>query len=326
MIACVMVLLSVFTLAQPALAHTGGLEPWLAAQRWNWNPLVIFPLALSMTLYVSGVGRVWQRAGAGKGVRRWQVRCFALGWCLLVLALVAPLHWLGEHLFVAHMVEHELLMTLAAPLIAVARPAGAMFWGLPQSWRGPIGAIGQSEAFSRLWRRLTGPGPATVLHGAALWTWHVPVLYEAALSHNFLHWLQHLSFFLTALLFWWALLRGKARERGYGVAVLCLFATALHTAALGIFLTLARRQLYPLQTQDSVEWGVSSLEDQQLAGLVMWVPAGLAYAIAALVLAAIWIRWASKEPLDGMRRSNTSSHPANLQPNAPPRFARYQRS
>jgi cytochrome c oxidase assembly factor CtaG len=94
--------------------------------------------------------------------------------------------------------------------------------------------------------------------------------------------LQHLSFFLTALLFWWALLRGRAREQGYGAAVLYLFATTLHTALLGIVLTLARRPLYPLQTQSSLTWGISSLEDQQLAGLVMWVPAGVVYAIAAL--------------------------------------------
>jgi cytochrome c oxidase assembly factor CtaG len=308
----VIILLLIVVLAQPASAHTNGLEPWLAAQRWNLDPLTIVPLAISMSLYVIGVGRLWQRAGVGKGVRRWQVRCFALGWCLLVLALVAPLYWLGERLFVAHMVEHEVLMALAAPLIAVARPAGAMFWGFPASWRGPIGAVGKSRIFSRFWRHITEPGTATILHGIALWAWHVPVLYEAALVHSLVHWLQHLSFFLTAVLFWWALLRGKARERGYGTAVLYLFATTLHTAALGICLTLARRPLYPFQTQDSIAWGVSALEDQQLAGLVMWVPAGLVYAIAALMLAAVWITWSGEEPPRGAVRSKTRSQPAKM--------------
>jgi cytochrome c oxidase assembly factor CtaG len=275
--------------ASPASAHTVGFEPWLEARRWTWDPLILVPLGTSIILYLTGVTRLWKRAGVGRGVCRWQVRCFTLGWSLLVLALVAPLHWLGTRLFVAHMVEHEILMALAAPLIAVARPAGAMFWGLPAAWRGPIGGIGRIPAIAALWRWLAEPGLATVLHGLALWGWHAPIFYEAALSRSFVHWLQHLSFFLTGLLFWWALLRGRTRERGYGVAVLYLFATMLQTALLGIILTLARRPLYLLQTQSSPAWGISSLEDQQLAGLVMWVPAGLAYALAALMLAAIWI-------------------------------------
>jgi cytochrome c oxidase assembly factor CtaG len=283
-----LVLLMMLTSA-PAWAHSAGLEPWLEARRWNLDPLTVAPLTVSFLLYVTGVARVWTRAGIGKGVRRWQVRCFALGWSLLVLALVAQLHWLGERLFVAHMVVHEILMTLAAPLIAIARPGGAMFWGLPLAWRRPVGSLGQTAALSAVWRHLTKPSAATAVHAAALWLWHVPALYEKVLSSSFLHWLQHLSFLLSALLFWWALLRGSARERGYGAAVLYLFATALHTALLGIILALARRPLYPLQTQDALSWGLTSLEDQQLAGLIMWVPAGLVYAVAALALAAVWI-------------------------------------
>jgi putative membrane protein len=103
------------------------------------------------------------------------------------------------------------------------------------------------------------------------------------------HWLQHVSFLVTALLFWWALLRGRERERGYGVAVLCLFLTALHNGFLGVLLALSRLPLYPLQSELASAWGLTVLEDQQLAGLIMWVPFGAVYAVAAVILAGVWI-------------------------------------
>jgi putative membrane protein len=276
-------------LPAPVAAHEGYVEWWALDSTWTWDPLVVGPLALSISLYLTGVERVWRHAGPGRGVRRWQVRSFALGWTLLVLALVAPLHWLGGRLFTAHMIEHEALMVLAAPLIVVARPLGAMIWGLPRRWRPALGRLASAAPLAVIWRWLVDPGVATALHGIALWAWHAPPLYNAALTSGLVHWLQHVSFLGTALLFWWALLRGRERARGYGRAVLYLFVTTLHSGFLGILITLARRPVYPLQSRDAMAWGLSVLEDQQLAGLVMWVPAGLVYAAAALALAGVWI-------------------------------------
>jgi putative membrane protein len=275
--------------AGAASAHTNDVH-WLEfAATWTWDAWIVVPLGASVSLYGIGLARLWRRAGAGRGVRFWQAACFSAAWLLLVAALVAPLHWLGERLFTAHMIEHEILMVLAAPLLVVARPVGAILWALPTAWRRVSGAAAQSRAVAAAWRRLTDPLIATILHGIALWMWHIPALYEAALSSGRLHWLQHLSFFATALLFWWSLLRGRERERGYGAAVIYLFATSLHTGFLGILLALARQPLYPVQTRTALEWGLTALEDQQLAGLIMWVPAGLVYAAAALALAGLWI-------------------------------------
>jgi putative membrane protein len=271
-----------------ARAHAGHVH-WLELDAtWTWDGWVVLPLAASASLYAIGVARLWRRAGRGRGVRVWQVACFAAAWLLLVAALVAPLHWLGGRLFTAHMIEHEIIMALAAPLLVVARPIGAILWALPASWR-RSGRLAQAPAFAALWSRLADPLVATIVHAIALWSWHVPALFDAALASERLHWLQHLSFFVTALLFWWSLLRGRARERGYGAAVLYLFATSLHSGFLGILLALARQPLYPAQTRTSPEWGLTPLEDQQLAGLIMWVPAGLVYAAAALALAGVWI-------------------------------------
>ncbi len=287
------VALLLLLLPSAALAHAGHEHAAQAESMWTWSPLVLAPLAFSATLYALGTARLWHDAGFGRGVRPWQALCFAGGWLLLFGALVAPLHWLGERLFAAHMIEHEVLMAVAAPLIAVSRPGGAMLWGLPARWRGTVGGATQAGAFVAVWRRLTHPAIATAVHGLALWAWHAPLLYNAALRNDTVHWLQHVSFLATALLFWWALLRGRDRERGYGGAVFYLFLTAAHSGFLGVLIALARREIYPLQSGNAADWGLTALQDQQLAGLIMWVPAGLVYAVAALILAGVWIAGAS---------------------------------
>ncbi|WP_246529472.1 cytochrome c oxidase assembly protein [Microvirga zambiensis] len=282
------IFLFMLLVANKAQAHSGHVH-WLAGgTTWTWDPQVTLPLALSGGLYLVGTGRLWHRAGIGRGVRVWQAACFALGWLLLVFALVAPLHWLGERLFFAHMIEHEILMAVAAPLLVIGSPV-AMLWALPAGWRRSIGGVGQTKVVTCAWPWLTNPLVATLLHGAAVWLWHAPALYEAALANFWIHWVQHLSFFVTALLFWRALLQGPEGERGYGVAVFYLFITSLHTGFLGILLSLIRNTVYPVQTSRAAEWGLTPLEDQQLAGLFMWIPAGLVYAVAALILAGLWI-------------------------------------
>jgi cytochrome c oxidase assembly factor CtaG len=140
---------------------------------------------------------------------------------------------------------------------------------------------------------LTDPLVATLLHGAALWAWHMPVLYDLVLTNVVFHRLQHLSFFVTALLFWWSLLHPRNARAGSGLAVFCLFVTALHSGLLGLLLSLSRRPWYPGQGALAESLGLTVLEDQQLAGLVMWVPMGLIYTGVALALAARWIRRSS---------------------------------
>jgi cytochrome c oxidase assembly factor CtaG len=260
---------------------------------WTSDPWILIPLYFSGILYLIGGTRLWRHAGHGRGVRPWQAVCFWCGWTILALALLSPLHWLGERLFVAHMVEHELLMVAAAPLLAVARPAAAMLWALPQSWRRTVGASAQWSLVAAPWRLLRTSLVASVLHAVALWVWHMPQLYNLVLTNLAMHRLQHASFFFTALLFWWSLFYGPARTRGYGIAVVCLFFTSLQCAILGIFLTLAREPWYPEQEGFTSLLGLTPLEDQQLAGLVMWVPPGFVYLGFALYFAGQWISRAS---------------------------------
>jgi putative membrane protein len=272
--------LALCTLPRIASAHGNG------EAAWTYDPWVTVPLLLSGGLYVLGTARLWRRAGLGRGIRCWQAACYAAGWLSLAGALVSPLHWLGEHLFTAHMVEHEIIMAGAAPLLAFSRPVGAFLWSLSPSMRLRLGRASRSPRLRKAWVASTSPLPATVLHGAVIWLWHAPPLFDAAVASLAVHRLQHLSFLLSALAFWWAL----ARRADRGEAAVHLFVTMVHTSLLGVLLALSPRVLFLRQTADAMQWGLTPLQDQQLAGLIMWVPAGAIYAGAAMAFAALWIR------------------------------------
>ena len=254
-----------------------------AGASWTFDPWIVVPLLALALPYLIG-----NLALARRARRRSTVRSLAFwsGWLTLAGALVSPLHWLGEHLFSFHMIEHEILMAISAPLIVAARPFGTLLWALPRGLRRSVGRALTVSPVRSAWSWLVRGGNATLLHGLAIWLWHVPVLFDAAVDQVALHRLQHLSFFGTAVLFWWAVLwRSEAGAAAWHVVV-----TMLHTSVLGALMALAPRVLYVAQTATAAAWGLTPLEDQQLAGLIMWVPAGTIYAGTALGLIALWIR------------------------------------
>ena len=251
------------------------------------DPWVAVPLAASIALYTTGLARLWARAGIGRSVSLWQAGAFTLGWIVLLGALVSPLHEYGEHLFYAHMIEHELLMAVAAPLLALSRPLGVFLSALPKPWRQVLISAAHSSGVAAMWRFAMSPLNATLLHAIAIWVWHIPVLLDGTLVNESLHRLQHISFLGTALIFWWAIVRRPVRD--YGLGALHVFATMVHTGLLGALLTLAPRVLYVRQTADAPLFGLTPLDDQQLAGLIMWVPGGALYLLAGLILAALWL-------------------------------------
>jgi cytochrome c oxidase assembly factor CtaG len=253
---------------------------------WTIDPAVLAPLLLGGVLYAAGLVRLWLSAGQGRGVTNWQARAFALGWLAMAVALVTPLHDESRKFFTAHMIEHELVMLVAAPLLVVSRPFPVLLWAFPRAWRRSVAKASGTVAYLFGWDILSRPLVATLAHAAAIWIWHVPVLFDAALGNEVLHWLQHLSFLVTALFFWWSVLDARQRP-GTGLAL--IFVTALHTSFLGILLALARQPLYPGQAQVAAAWGADPLIDQQLAGLIMWVTAVLVYVAIGLALAGHWI-------------------------------------
>lgn len=284
------VLSVVLTVLFQAKAHAHGGCTGCATNAAAWEDgLALLLVGTAAAIYSAGIWRLWHRAGTGRGVRVWQAVCFAAGCGLLVLPFASALHDLADVLFAAHMIEHELLVITAAPLLAVSRPYGAFAWGIASSWRRRWSGLVRTAAFGTFGAFISRPGVAAFLHGAALWLWHLPAAYELALVSPAVHWLQHSCLLATAVLFWHAMLvRGLLGFR-HGPAMFWLFATALHTGFLGIGLAAAGRPLYAGQSSAAAAWGLTPLEDQQLAGIIMWVPGGLAYAVAALAVAALWI-------------------------------------
>lgn len=244
--------------------------------------VVAVGLALGAGLYGIGAGR------AGRRALPWPRRlAFTVGWTTLGVAVLSPIDRLAASLFWAHMVQHQLLMVVAAPLLVVSRPLTAMLRALPgrarqaaTRWRRVAGAP---------WRELTRPSTGALAFALALWGWHVPALYEAALRSDVVHAAEHASFLGAGALFWWTVIR---RRTDAGLAAICLFVTAAHTGVLGGLLTLAPTVWYPGQSVGAA--GLASIEDQQLAGLVMWVPSGVAFVGAALVVLARWLAEAER--------------------------------
>jgi putative membrane protein len=250
--------------------------------KWEFDPGVTVPLVLSAALYAIGSAK-------HMGITRLQQACFWTGWCSLVVALVSPLHPLGEVLFSAHMLQHEILMLISAPLLVASRPLVTFLWALPFEWRRTLGRSSKTRAVRSSWLWLTAPLTAWWIHAIAIWGWHAPPLMEAALGSDLAHTAQHLSFFLSALLFWWALFYAHGR-RAYGSGVLYIFTTAVHTGILGALLTLAPRLWYPSYANTTQAWGLIPLQDQQIGGLIMWVPASVVYLIAGMYLFAAWMK------------------------------------
>ncbi len=278
-----------FLLLLTGVVHAHGVGQD-AGPAWTLDPWITVPLLLSAVLYAKGTLMLWARAAAGRGARMWHALAYAAGWLSLAAALVSPLHWMGERLFTAHMIEHEIVMTVAAPLLVLARPGGVFLWAFRTDARRALARLTRSRMVRRGWIALTRPMTATVLHAIAIWVWHVPPFFDAAVTNVVVHRFQHLSFFVTAVLFWWSMLW----RSNPGVAAGEIFVTMIHTSILGALITFAPRVLYGAQTVQSEYWGFTPLEDQQLAGLVMWVPVGTVYAGAAIAFFALWVQRSGK--------------------------------
>jgi len=283
---------AILLLLWPALvrAHGGEItdanDLWTA---WSFDPGTVVPLLGTGVLFFRG-------AREPKRVSRRQLLYFWCGYATLAIALISPLHPLGEVLFSAHMVQHEALMLIAAPLLVLARPLVPFLWALPIRWRVAAGNLSKTPVMQRGWRILTSPAVAWSVHAAAIWVWHIPVLFQATLTSEFAHSCQHLSFLGSALLFWWSLFHGRKSARGGGVPY--LFTTAVHTGILGALLTFAPTPWYPAYASSVRAWGWSPLADQQAGGLIMWVPASLVYLGAAIWLMLPWLRDSAAEKLE----------------------------
>jgi putative membrane protein len=266
------------------LAHDGAaLRPHDVAGAWNLDPLILVPLLAVAVLYRRG----WRQPNDPP----WRRAAFTAGVAAVAIAVVSPLDALSGVLVSAHMVQHVLLLVVAAPLLAASAPGAALVRGLPPWARPRLASVRRRLGLDagRL-RRTRAPVVRWVAYTATLWLWHASVLYGAAVEHDVVHALEHVAFLGTGLLVWSAIL-GPVRVRvPRGLAVLGVFTLGLQTIFLSVLLTFAESPWYEPYVDAAPAWGVDALEDQQLAGVVMWVPAGFIHVGIGLGLLVAMLR------------------------------------
>jgi putative membrane protein len=254
--------------------------------------------------YLRGTRRVRSRTGKP---HPWQAVAFFTALAALLLVLVTPIEHLAQERLWAHMVQHVILVGVVAPLAVLANPVPPLLWALP---------AGARRGASPLWRRVSRSHSrpegwvawavvAIGVHAVSMWAWHAPAPYQAALRSEWLHSLQHATFLATATFFWWSVV-GARRRSLYGPGVLAVFAAALQGTALGAFMTFAGRVWYPVYAQGAGA-GLTPLEDQQVAGVIMWGPGGIVYLVAAVLLFAAWLGGNEGVHTAGVRVTNPAS-------------------
>ena len=235
---------------------------------WRVDPLVVLSVALVAWLYARG----WRRSR----LSAWRAGWFAAGLATVIVALESPVGVYDQQLFVLHMTEHSLLMLVAAPLLLLGKPLSPLLWGLPRQERRGMGHLLARSA------RLSHPLIAMPLFVATVAVWHVPALYDLAQAETLAHYLEHAMFFTAALLFWQPAIHLTHLSR---TAASLYFALPMFEGTLiGALLTFAARPFYATYALAPRVTSLSAVDDQQLAGLVMWIPGGIVYAGAVLVL------------------------------------------
>lgn len=268
------------------LAHAGTPpaphDLWTA---WNLDPVIIVAL----------VGALWLHRRGRRSDAVHRNRAFVAAIAAIALALVSPLDALSGALASAHMVQHVLLVVVAAPLLAYSSPGGAMLRGAPVAARRVPGGVRRGLRVRASTLRLpTSPALVWLLHVVALWVWHSAVAYDAALGSPVLHAAEHLGFLGTGVLLWRVAIGRRTARASYGASILLVFGTAMQSVFLSFLLTFANEAWYGYGDATAA-WGLTPLADQQLAGAIMWIPAGVVYVVIAMALLSAWLRSADGE-------------------------------
>jgi cytochrome c oxidase assembly factor CtaG len=270
-----------------------GQSIWL----WDWEPSILIGLALWTIGYVLVTGRLREQKKWGPPVSLARQISFHLGTLVAFFALVSPLDHLADvFLLSAHMVQHLLLILVSPPLWLVGIPSGLLDPLIPKG------------LLPKIIRWLTRPITAYLIFNGVFLIWHIPTLYDAALFHPLLHVAEHLSFIAAAVIGWWPMLGflpKVAPRPAYGIQIFYCFALMLPSIALAAIITFARTPLYPFYLgAPAVEgnialpafvngarlWGLSIMDDQQLSGMIMWVPGNMVYFTVFMVTVSNWFR------------------------------------
>lgn len=253
------------------IAASPGVPAFLGA--WSFDPVPALGILVASVVY--GVA-FWGARRAGRGLPGRYALWFGLGLLALALALLSPLASYDDISLSLHMIQHLLLLTVAPPLLLLGRPVQVMLNALPP---GRSGVLVRLRSVRRVLTTLTHPVVALLLFGGCLVLWHIPDFYDVTLTNEHLHDLEHLTFVVTSMLYWWTVVDPIPRHRKLplSVALGSIFLASLVSVGVGAVLTVARQPVYTPYLSTPHLWGLSPLEDQQLAGSIMWAGGGLIY-------------------------------------------------
>ncbi len=252
-------------------------------EMWNWDPSILLGLALFLGLYLAAIGPLRSHFKASTPVSRPQATWFILGTLVILLALVSPLDELGDtYLFSAHMTQHSLLVFVVPPLLLAGTPA----------WLAD--ALVRPRLVHPLARFLTRPTSAYLLFNLIFAAWHFPTFYEAALDNQNIHIVEHLCFLVTAVLNWWPVFSPSTLlpRLSPPVQLVYLFLEGIPCTVLGAIIIFTPTILYPAYASAPAQLGLTPMNDQQIAGLIMAMPGAMAYMIAMTV---VFFNWQKKE-------------------------------
>ena len=276
---------------------------------WEFRPIILISLFTMGSLFTLGWLRLRRVNPLFALAARWRLASYWAGLLLMFLALVSPIEVLSGQLFLMHMIQHLLIAMFAPPLLLIADPMPILMWGLPLGMRKEIGRIFLSKKapFRSALITLTQPAIAWFLFFLFLWGWHDGNAYNATLRYSWVHDLEHLTFFWSAMLLWWHITgAGPVLHKRFSYIGRIAFTLACVPANMiaGVVIALADNVIYTYyETIPFRTWGLSVLEDQRIGGAIMWIPGSMMYVIAVITLVTLWMQAQEREMGRGTKRA-----------------------
>jgi cytochrome c oxidase assembly factor CtaG len=284
------------------------MDPLLRATltSWDWRVEIIAVLVVAGSLYTIGWWRLRKRTSKRQGQNRWHAGAvwrpvtYISGLLILGIALMSPIDVLASQLFTFHMVQHVLLVMVIPPPLLLANPLPFSLWGLPERARSPVGGLlNRKSLFRRGLKRITGAGLVWMAFAIVYWGWHDPNAYDLALRNALVHDLEHITFFVVSLLFWWHATGAGPRihqPMSQGIRFAYLLSAIPISMVAGLAITFSTEPIYSYYEAMPRLWGISVMDDQRIAGVIMWVVGGMMYMVAALIIAARWLQAEEVKP------------------------------
>ena len=254
---------------------------------WTFEPSVVLGVVLTVGIYIAGIRELRRRERYGKLVSTTNVVSFSLGILCILLALESPVDAYSVDLFSVHMVQHVLLLSFAPPLLLLGKPIPVLLVGAP---RNLVKAVARAHVrqkwFHTIVGALTNPTVAWIAYMVAMFGWHTPALYQAALENQNVHLLEHVCYLVTGLMFWWVVIQpfpGRSKL-AYGWRFLSVTAALALSTGLSVIFLLAQQPIYPFYAKLPRLWGISALDDQSTAGTIMMGFGDTVLLVAAAIL------------------------------------------